>query len=112
SVNFLRGGCPADEALSALVAMASEGYRDAIARYGVDVLQYGHFTGFAPLRKLIGGFHGVDAQRVVVGNGGMEMISLFFKSLPRHSSPTSSNRGVMRHSSNTCGASTDRAWRP
>jgi DNA-binding transcriptional MocR family regulator len=84
SINFLRG-IPAEEALSRLIPIASEGYEKAIKRYGTDVLQYGHFNGFKPLRDLIGQSHHVDPERVIVGNGGMEVISLFFKSLPRES---------------------------
>ena len=84
SINFLRG-VPAEEALSRLIPMASEGYEKVIRRYGTDVLQYGHFTGFKPLRDLIGSFHRVQPERVIVGNGGLEIISLFFKSLPRES---------------------------
>jgi DNA-binding transcriptional MocR family regulator len=81
SINFLRG-VPAQEALSCLIPMASEGYEKVIRRYGTDVLQYGHFTGFKPLRDLIGSFHRVHPERVIVGNGGLEIISFFFKSLP------------------------------
>jgi DNA-binding transcriptional MocR family regulator len=84
SINFLRG-IPAEEALSRLIPIASEGYEKAIKRYGTDVLQYGHFNGFKPLRDLIGQSHHVDPERVIVGNGGMEVISLFLKSLPRGS---------------------------
>jgi 2-aminoadipate transaminase len=84
SINFLRG-VPAEEALSRLIPMASEGYEKVIRRYGTDVLQYGHFTGFKPLRDMIGGLHGVDPERVIAGNGGLEVLSLFFKSLPRES---------------------------
>jgi DNA-binding transcriptional MocR family regulator len=84
SINFLRG-VPADEVLSRLVPMASEGYKEVIKRYGTDVLQYGHFVGFKPLRDLVGRIHDVDPERVIVGNGGLEVISLFFKSLPRKS---------------------------
>ncbi len=84
SINFLRG-VPAEEALSRLIPMASKGYEKVIKRYGIDVLQYGHFAGFKPLRDLIGSLHRVDPERVIVGNGGLEVISLFFKSLPRES---------------------------
>jgi len=84
SINFLRG-VPAEEALSRLIPMASEGYEKVIRQYGTDVLQYGHFTGFKPLRDLIGSLHRVSPERVIVGNGGLEVISLFFKSLPRES---------------------------
>ncbi len=84
SINFSRG-IPAEEALSYLIPMASEGYEKVIRRYGTDVLQYGHFTGFKPLRHLIGSLHRVNPERVIVGNGGLELISLFLKSLPRES---------------------------
>lgn len=80
SINFLRG-VPAEETLSRLIPMASEGYEKVIQRYGTDVLQYGHFTGFKPPRDLIGSIHRVPPERVIVGNGGLEVISLFFKSL-------------------------------
>jgi len=83
SINFLRG-VPANDVLEWLISKAAEGYKKAIQKYGVDVLQYGHFNGFAPLRELIGQRHHVDPQRVVVGNGGMEVISLFLKSLPKN----------------------------
>lgn len=81
SINFLRG-VPADDVLSNLIPFAAAGYKKAIEEYKTDVLQYGHFNGFEPLRKLIADMHQVDPARVVVGNGGMEVISLFFKSLP------------------------------
>ena len=84
AINFLRG-VPAEEALSRLISIVSEGYEKAIRRYGTEVLQYGHFTGFKPLRDLIGSLHDVNPERIMVGNGGLEVISLFFKSLPRES---------------------------
>lgn len=84
SVNFLRG-VPAREALETIIPAVSKGYEAAVLKYGADVLQYGHFTGFKPLREIIGNLHGVDADRVVAGNGGLEVISLFFKSLPKQS---------------------------
>ncbi len=84
SISFLRG-VPAEEALVRLAPDIAEGYRKAVEKYGVQVLQYGHFRGFEPLRKLIGNTHDVPTERVVVGNGGLEMLSLFFKSLPGRS---------------------------
>ncbi len=84
SINFLRG-VPSDDALSRLIPIVSEGYQRVIRRYGTDVLQYGHFTGFKPLRDLIASLHDVTPERVMVGNGGLEVISLFLKSLPRES---------------------------
>jgi 2-aminoadipate transaminase len=84
SANFLRG-VPAEDALAHLLPMVSEGYDKAIKRHGIDVLQYGHFSGFAKLREVLGKIHNVDPARIIAGNGGMEVISLFFKSLPRES---------------------------
>jgi len=84
AINFLRG-VPSEEALSRLIPIVSEGYEKVIRRYGTEVLQYGHFIGFKPLRDLIGSLHDVNPERVMVGNGGLEMISLFLKSLPRAS---------------------------
>ena len=84
SVNFLRG-VPAEPALMKLMPLAARGYADTINRYGTDVLQYGHFNGFRPLREILGRIHQVDPDRVIAGNGGMEMISLLFKLLPRNS---------------------------
>ncbi len=84
SVNFLRG-VPAQEALNKLIPMASEGYQNAITKYGTDVLQYGHFNEFKPLRNILGNLHNVDPDRVFAGNGGMEMISLLLKSFPQYS---------------------------
>jgi 2-aminoadipate transaminase len=84
SVNFLRG-VPAEEALSHLLPLVSEGYENVIRRYGIDVLQYGHFTGFSRLREILAKEHNVDPGRFIAGNGGLEVISLFFKSLPRES---------------------------
>lgn len=81
SINFLRG-VPCEQALSRLIPMASDGYGKAIQKYGTDVLQYGHFNGFKPLRELLGDLHGVHPERVFAGNGGLEVLSLFFKSLP------------------------------
>jgi DNA-binding transcriptional MocR family regulator len=84
SINFLRG-VPSEDALSRLIPIVSEGYEKVIRQYGTNVLQYGHFTGFKHLRDLIGSLHDVTPERVIVGNGGLELISLFFKSLPRES---------------------------
>jgi len=81
SVNFLRG-VPAEEALIQLIPMVSKGYEKAVTHFGTDVLQYGHFNGFKPLREILGAIHHVASDRIIVGNGGMEMISLLFKSLP------------------------------
>ena len=84
SVSFLRG-VPADEALAALAPAVSKGYGDAIEKYGTALLQYGHFNGFEPLREVLADLHRVRPDRIIAGNGGMEVISLLFKSLPKGS---------------------------
>ena len=84
SINFLRG-VPAEETLVQLIPHASDGYKKAIQRYGTDVLQYGHFSGFKPLRSVLAKQFNVNPERIVAGNGGLEVISLFFKSLPLQS---------------------------
>ena len=84
SANFLRG-VPAEEALTHLLPMVSEGYEKAIKRYGIEILQYGHFSGFNRLREILAKTHNVASERLIVGNGGLEVISLFLKSLPRES---------------------------
>lgn len=91
SINFLRG-VPAEEALSRLIPMVSGGYEKVIRRYGTDVLQYGHFGGFKPLRDLIGSLHRVDPERVIVGNGGLEVISLFLSRTKLHGAFRNSKR--------------------
>ncbi len=83
-INFLRG-VPSDESLEEIKPLVAEGYKNAILKYGTDVLQYGHFGGFKPLREALGNIHDVDPDRIVAGNGGLEVISLFFKSLPHNS---------------------------
>jgi 2-aminoadipate transaminase len=84
SINFLRG-VPAEETLVQLIPHASEGYKKAVQRYGTDVLQYGHFSGFKPLRTVLAKQYNVNPERIIAGNGGLEVISLFFKSLPLQS---------------------------
>jgi 2-aminoadipate transaminase len=84
TANFLRG-VPAEEALLHLLPLVPEGYEKAIKKHGIDVLQYGHFCGFPRLREILANKHHVDPARMIVGNGGMEVISLFFKTLPRES---------------------------
>jgi 2-aminoadipate transaminase len=81
SASFLRG-VPAEEALAHLVPLVAEGYKKVINRYGTDVLQYGHFSGLSRLREILGIMHKTDPSRIIVGNGGMEVISFLFKSLP------------------------------
>jgi len=83
-INFLRG-VPADESLETIKSQIADGYQNAISKYGTDVLQYGHFGGFRPLREILGETCNVDPERIIAGNGGLEVISLFFKSLPQNS---------------------------
>jgi 2-aminoadipate transaminase len=81
SISFLRG-VPAEAVLEKMVENVADGYARAVRRYGTGVLQYGHFNGFKPLRERLAAGHGVDPDRILVGNGGMEVISLLLKTLP------------------------------
>ncbi|MBF0524010.1 MAG: PLP-dependent aminotransferase family protein [Deltaproteobacteria bacterium] len=84
NINFLRG-IPATESLLRIKEAVAQGYHQAIMNYGSEVLQYGHFNGFLPLRQVLAELHGVHPDQVIAGNGGMEVISLLFKSLPKGS---------------------------
>lgn len=50
--------------------------RSALAQYSDVVLQYGPARGFEPLRKIIGQQNGVDPQRVILGQGTLQLQDL------------------------------------
>jgi DNA-binding transcriptional MocR family regulator len=75
-ISFARGA-PATECLP--IAELAECARAAIERDGATVLNYGHPSGYAPLRQWIAERHGVEPGRVLVTNGSLEG-SVFFAS--------------------------------
>ncbi|MDR3573179.1 MAG: PLP-dependent aminotransferase family protein [Anaerolineaceae bacterium] len=50
--------------------------RSALAQFSDVVLQYGPARGFEPLRKIIAQQNGVDAQRVILGQGTLQLQDL------------------------------------
>jgi 2-aminoadipate transaminase len=71
TINFTRGvpaneSFPLDEVASAAI--------DALKARGPAMLQYGPSAGFQPLREWIGEWQGVAPERVLTGNGSLQLI--------------------------------------
>ena len=71
TINFTRGvpaneSFPLDEVASAAI--------DALKARGVSMLQYGPSAGFQPLREWIAQWQGVPAERVMTGNGSLQIV--------------------------------------
>jgi 2-aminoadipate transaminase len=71
TINFTRG-VPANESfpLDELVDAADAIFKDK----GAQVLQYGPAPGFAPLREWLAEWQGVTPDRVLTGNGSLQLI--------------------------------------
>lgn len=69
TISFARG-VPAPECLP--VEELAECARAALERDGRTILSYGPSPGYAPLRELIAGRHGVDPSRVFLTNGSLQ----------------------------------------
>jgi 2-aminoadipate transaminase len=70
---FTRGN-PAEEALP--LADISECAHSVFQREGKILFQYGHYSGYRPLREWIAGRYGVKVDQVLLGNGSMEFLPL------------------------------------
>ncbi len=68
-ISFARG-VPAPECLP--VDTLADCARAALERDGRTILSYGPSPGYAPLRELIAGWHGVDPSRVFLTNGSLQ----------------------------------------
>ena len=71
TINFTRGvpaneSFPLDEVASAAI--------DALKARGAAMLQYGPSAGFQPLREWIAQWQGVSADRVLTGNGSLQIV--------------------------------------
>ncbi len=71
TINFTRGvpaneSFPLDEVASAAI--------DALKARGPAMLQYGPSAGFQPLREWIAQWQGVSADRVLTGNGSLQIV--------------------------------------
>lgn len=53
------------------------GFESGLVKDPQSFLQYGHFAGFQPLRRLIAQNFGVDEKRVFIGNGSMDTLNTF-----------------------------------
>ena len=77
-ISFARG-VPAPECLP--VADLAACAQAALERDGARVLNYGPAGGYEPLREWLGERHGVDAGRVIVANGSLQLFSLLARLL-------------------------------
>jgi len=73
-IDFTRG-VPADESFP-LVELAECAAAVVAGPHGVLVQQYGPSPGFGPLREWLAAQHGVPVDRVLVGNGSLQLIDL------------------------------------
>jgi DNA-binding transcriptional MocR family regulator len=71
TINFTRG-VPANDSfpLEEVAAAAI----DALKARGPAMLQYGPSAGFQPLREWIAGWQGVNVDRVLTGNGSLQIV--------------------------------------
>jgi DNA-binding transcriptional MocR family regulator len=72
-ISFARG-VPAPECLP--VEELADCAREAIARDGQTILNYGPVGGYAPLREWVAERHGVEPSRVIVTNGSLPGLNL------------------------------------
>ena len=73
AISFARG-VPAPECLP--VAEFADCAREAIARDGETILNYGPVGGYGPLREWVAERHGVEPDRVLVTNGSLPGLNL------------------------------------
>lgn len=71
TINFTRG-VPANESFP--VAELVEAAQSVFLSHGSQMLQYGPSRGFEPLRQWLAQWQKVDADRVMTGNGSLQII--------------------------------------
>ena len=69
---FTRGS-PAREGIP--VADLAECAASIFEADGHTIFQYGHYSGYRPLREWLAGWLGVEYERILIGNGSMEFFS-------------------------------------
>ena len=87
-ISFLRG-VPADEVLQKIGGYIPALMAKVLEEFGIATLQYAtpglaDFNGFHPLKKVLAEKYGVNNnpnERVICGNGGMEIITFLLRSL-------------------------------
>lgn len=71
TINFTRG-VPANESFP--LGEVAEAAIDALKARGPAMLQYGPAAGFGPLREWLGQWQGVTTDRVMTGNGSLQLV--------------------------------------
>jgi DNA-binding transcriptional MocR family regulator len=71
NINFTRG-VPANESFP--IPEVIEAARAALSAHGPAVLQYGPAVGYLPLREWLAEWHRVSVDRVLTGNGSLQLI--------------------------------------
>jgi DNA-binding transcriptional MocR family regulator len=71
TINFTRG-VPANESFP--IAEMAEAAAAAFSQHGAPMLQYGPSRGFEPLRQWLADWQGVPAERVITGNGSLQIV--------------------------------------
>jgi 2-aminoadipate transaminase len=77
-ITFTRG-VPATEAFP--VEALGECAASALTKYSSQILQYGSFRGFAPLREFIAAGHGLQADQVLLSQGALQIVDFAAHSL-------------------------------
>ena len=80
TISFARG-VPAPECLDE--DELADCAREVVARDGKTILSYGAGNGYAPLREVIGEWHGVPSSQVLLTNGGLQGFVLLVQFLAR-----------------------------
>jgi DNA-binding transcriptional MocR family regulator len=73
----LARGLPPFSVMKKLIPDMHKALEKSLKKEPVSFLQYGHFAGYEPLRKLMAKKFNVDHKRVIVGNGSMDTFNLF-----------------------------------
>ena len=77
-IAFTRG-VPASEAFP--TRALGECAAAALDRYGEEILKYGDFRGFAPLREQLAAEHGVHPDQVLLSQGALQIVDFAARSL-------------------------------
>jgi 2-aminoadipate transaminase len=77
-IAFTRG-VPATEAFP--VEALGECAASALAKYSSQILQYGSFRGFVPLREFIAAGHGLQPDQVLLSQGALQIVDFVARSL-------------------------------
>jgi len=77
-IAFTRG-VPATEAFP--VEQLGQCTAEALGKYGSQILQYGSFRGFEPLREFIAAGHGLQPDQVLLSQGALQIVDFVARSL-------------------------------